>query len=159
MPSLLLPSQIDNTLRGSRAAAVILAIVAVIKLLMGFNLSGLNPFVSPASILETVDGIPLSSFPAEAAATVLSSVQSWGLTLLLLAGISILVLVRYRAMVPLMVLVLLLEQVGRMAQWIADDPGGPWISLQPSSLINWGFAVLLLVALVIGLIPRRTRMA
>lgn len=157
MPNLLLPSQIDNTYRGNRLALVVLGLIAALKAVMGFNMSGLNPFVSTEQVLTSVDGIPLDQFPPEAARMVVSSTQDWALLLLLVAGLSLLALVRYRAMVPLMLLVLTAEQVLRIGMSIAQAPDAPWIEMDVPSLLNWSMTGLLVAALALSLIPAKSR--
>lgn len=155
MQNLLLPRQIDSTYRGSPVALGILGLVAALKAVMGFNMSGLNPFVSTEQILTSVDGVPLDQFGPEAARMVVSTTQDWALLLLMMAGLSILALVRYRAMVPLMLLVLAGEQVVRLGKAIAAAPGEAWLDTDIASILNWGMTGLLVAALILSVIPRR----
>ena len=64
MPEGLFPRALTNTYLGSWVAVWLVVPVLIVKTLIGFNFSGLNPLVSVAGILESVDGVPLSSFSA-----------------------------------------------------------------------------------------------
>ena len=75
MLSRLFPRTLTNTYQGSWIALWLLAPVLVIKTLMGFNFSGLNPLVNVADILSTVDGVPIETFTQEAAKAVLASAK------------------------------------------------------------------------------------
>jgi hypothetical protein len=157
MLSRLFPKQIDNVYSGQWLALWLLVPVVLVKLLMGFNVAGLNPWVTSRFVAETADRIPLDTFGPEAASIVLFLFASWGLGLLLLSLLAVLALIRYRAMIPLMFLVLALEQVGRKAialiNPIARTAGTPEFSF--AFLINWAFTAALVVGLVLSLVPRK----
>lgn len=157
MLSRLLPRQLDNTYQGYTLALWLLVPIVVVKFLMGVNVAGLNPWVSNRDVLRTVDGIPLDTFGADATSTVVFLFASWGLALLLLSVLGIAALLRYRAMIPLMYLMLAIEQIGRtelsrlnsIAR--AVGPGG----VSPGTLINWGLAAALVIGLVLSLAAPR----
>jgi hypothetical protein len=104
----LLPRTIDNTYGGAKAALWLLGLLVLIKGAMGTN-SILNGYV----VATTADGIPLDRFTPGGASAVLSFLALWGLSLLIFSLLGALALVRYRAMVPLVFLLLLLEHLGR----------------------------------------------
>jgi hypothetical protein len=151
----LFPPVLDNRLAGSRWCIPFLVLVAGVKLLMGFNFSGLNPLIGAAEILETVDGVPLSTYPAAVASTVVDMAKAWGLLLFLTAGLWFLALFRYRAMLPLATLLLLIEQLVRMGAGPLLNPQRLVDSPSPSLLINWGLTLLLLTGFTLSLVPRR----
>jgi hypothetical protein len=68
----LFPRQIDNDYRGSILAIWFLVPLAFVKALQGGNVVGRS-----AHILETVDRVPLSSFPAEAASHLMFLMSMW----------------------------------------------------------------------------------
>jgi hypothetical protein len=120
----LLPSTVDNTFRGRRIALWLFGLLAV-KVAMGVNV-----ILNAESVATTADGIPVQSFGAAGASSFLSMFAAWGLSQLLLGLGCLLVLVRYRSLVPLMFLLALLEQVGRKTiqlfypiTRIGDPPG------------------------------------
>ncbi len=113
MLSHLFPRTIDNFYQGHVLALWLFVPVVLLKTVMGFNVAGLNPWVSSRYILQTADGVPVESFSAYGASVVVFMFASWGLGLLILQLLSIVVLIRYRAMLPLMILAVTFEQVGR----------------------------------------------
>ena len=64
-------------------------------------------------VASSADGIPLDTFSSAAARTVVALFAIWGLAHLMICLLCILVLVRYRSMVPLMLALLLLEHLSR----------------------------------------------
>lgn len=140
----LLPPSIDNAHRGSRGALWILGLLAVAKLGIG-----LGAIFNGRSTAISADGIPLDSFSADGARTVVALFALWGLGQLLLGLICLLALVRYRAMVPLVFVALLLENVGRKAiLWFL-----PYASVARTSnlVINAVLVALMLVGLALSL--------
>lgn len=157
MFSRLFPRQIDNAYRGPALAIWLLAPVVLVKALMGLNVAGLNPFVSNRFVLRVADSIPIDTYPADAAATVMFLFACWGLALLVLSLLGALVLIRYRAMIPLMCLLLALEQIGRkglsllypVARAVPDG------ALSSGALINWALSGALVMSLVLSLTVAR----
>ena len=72
-----------------------------------------NSILNGRLVASSADGIPLDTFTAAGAQTVVSLFAILGLSQLLICLIGILVLVRYRALVPLLFSLLLLEYGGR----------------------------------------------
>lgn len=105
----LLPSTIDNTYRGRLIGLWLFGLLAV-KVPMGVNV-----ILNAASVATSADGIPVQSFGAAGASSFLSMFATWGLSQLLLGLCCVLVLVRYRSLVPFMFLLMLCEHVGRKA--------------------------------------------
>ncbi|HET7712400.1 MAG TPA: hypothetical protein VFL80_10765 [Thermoanaerobaculia bacterium] len=104
----LFPRTIDNSYRGAKAALWLLGLVAAVKLVMG-----LNCIVNGRHILSSVDGIPLATYPADAAQTVVAMFAIWAWGLFLISSFAVLTLVRYRSMTSLSFALLLLEHAGR----------------------------------------------
>jgi hypothetical protein len=154
----LFPRSLTNAYQGSWAAVWLLAPVLLIKTLMGFNFSGLNPLIDVGEILQSVDGVPLDTFSDAAASAVLNSAGAWGMALFALCWFVWLILVRYRAGLPVAILVLLIEQVGRTgvgtARAIAEAAAG---SATPTTgaLINLALSAALAIAFVLSLLRVR----
>lgn len=152
----LFPKAIDNDYRGSWFALAFFLPVLALKATIGFNISGLNPTLTTERILKSADGVPLDAFPAEAVRQVVFSSASWGFVMLLFSLLALLALVRYRAMLPLVILLFAAEQLGRKAigasVFDAPDPGAP---LALGFYINWGFTIAIVLAFVLSLVPRK----
>ena len=104
----LLPQRIDNTYRGHKLALWLFALVVFLKTSIGLGtiFNGRNAAIS-------ADGIPLDTFTPAGADAFVSIFAAWGLAQAMFGLLCIVVLVRYRAMVPFMFSLLLLEHLGR----------------------------------------------
>ena len=71
---------------------------------------------------QSIATIPLDTYPSGAAATIVVLFGMWGVHQLLLAGLYVLVLLRYRAMIPLMWLTLLIEWASRPLLGLMKGP-------------------------------------
>lgn len=153
MLSRIFPKQLDNNYRGHKLALWLLIPVVLFKFAMGINVSGLNPWISSSFVLESADGIPLSSYGADAAKTVVFLFASWGFGLLILSAVGLVALVRYRAMIPLMYLALTAEQVGRMLIQLAHPvvKVATTEGVSGGALINYGLTAALVIGLVLSL--------
>lgn len=158
MPGRLFPRSLTNDYQGSWAAPCLLAPVLIMKTVIGFNFSGLNPFVSVGEVLQTVDGVPLDTFSPEAAATIVDTASAWGMAQFALCLFVWLVVVRYRAGLPAAILVLLSEQLGRTgvgtARLVAELLATPAMPAA-GALINLGMTAFLTIALLLSLVRAR----
>ena len=155
MFQLLFPKVIDNKYRGSWLALVLFVPVMLLKLSMGFHVAGFNPMIDPRNILISADGIPLDSFSAEAVSTIVFFANAWGFSLFVIMLFSLVALLRYRAMLPLAILFVAIEQVGRKAMNIAQD-GWRLDDMTTGNIINYVLSALLLLALVLSMSRRKS---
>jgi len=114
MLSRIFPTQVDNNYRGHRLAIWLLVPIILLRGLIGFN-----SIFFARSVATSADGVPLDSFTPAAAGTVLALFALLGLFSLLLALLGLVVLVRYRAMIPFLYLFLLIQEVGNKAVLLA----------------------------------------
>jgi hypothetical protein len=154
----LFPRSLTNTYQGLWAALWLLAPVLLMKTVIGFNFSGLNPFVSVREVLQTVDGVPLDTFSPEAAATIVETAGAWGMALFALCLFCWLIVVRYRAGLPAAILVLLIEQLGRTGvgtvRVVADIVATSELPAA-GALINLAMSALLIIAFLLSLVRAR----
>jgi len=104
------PRQFDNTFRGHWLAIWILIPVVLLELVIS-----VNSIVNARSVAMGADGIPLDRFGAEAATEVISLFVLLGFARLLLALLGVMALIRYRAMIPFIYVLLLVLQLGTKA--------------------------------------------
>ncbi|HEX6636518.1 MAG TPA: hypothetical protein VF033_02580 [Steroidobacteraceae bacterium] len=139
------PRTFDNNLRGRKAALWLLGAMVLLKGLMGINC-----VFNGYEVAVSVDAIPLHEFPPAAAATVVGFFAIWAWGLLLMSLLGALALIRYRAMVPLVYLLLLAEQLGRKwiltAMTIAHSGGS-----SSAGSINNAIVAILLIGLALSL--------
>lgn len=158
----LFPRSLSSAYQGPWAAVWLLAPVLIVKTVIGFNFSGLNPLVDVGEILRTVDDVPLDTFSAEASSSVISSARAWGAALFVLCLFVWLVLLRYREALPVAILLLFVEQLIRtgsapVMKVVDAVSGGP--PPHAGALINFGMTALLAIAFVLSLMTVRRRNA
>lgn len=141
MRNQLLPRQADNKFQGYRLALWIFAII-----LLMFAAMSANSIFNGHYVAVYADGLPLDSYSSAGAQAVVSFYAIWGITQLIVVTIGVIILLRYRTLVPLMFLLLLLEQILlRVIHHylpIAKPNGAP---------ASW-FIVVLLSLVVLGLV-------
>jgi hypothetical protein len=146
----LFPQQIDNRFDGHRAALWLLGLFIALKLVMS-----INSMLKPASIAAG-DGLPLDSYGPAAAQAVLMLFSLSALGQLALAAIALTALIRYRAMVPFIYMVLLGEQIVR--RLIVQSYALPRTETGPAVwYLTYGLVALLAVGLILSLLPVRQR--
>jgi hypothetical protein len=108
MLKLLLPSSVDNTYHGHELAPWIFALLLLMKTVMS-----VNSIVIGHSVAAGADGIPIDTFTPHGAQTVISLFAIWGLAQFTLCLIGLVALLRYRALIPFLFALFLLEQLTR----------------------------------------------
>ena len=140
----LFPQRIDNTYRGHRLALWLFALLVLMK-----GGIGLGTIFNGRSAAISADEIPLDTFTPAGEQAFVSIFAAWGLSQLMLNLIGLLVLVRYRAMVPFMFALLLLEHVSRrLIFWILPIAR---TETPPGVFVNVLFVVVMIVGLVLSL--------
>jgi hypothetical protein len=95
----ILPAHVDNRFRGHALALWLFAPLALMKLLLG-----LAHVLRADGGAQSVSTMPLDTYPAGAAQNIIALMARMGLEQLLLGVLFLLVLLRYRALLPLMYL-------------------------------------------------------
>lgn len=162
MFSRLFPKQFDNNYRGRWLAIWLFAPIMLLR-------AAQNVIVisSPRTTLITADAIPLDIFGAAGAEAVIAFAVVLSLFGLLIPLQSIVVLIRYRSMIPFMYLCFLFLSIGSRALWAlhpipeADlqamaqaQPSGFYV---PKSGFYIGLAILAvtIIGFVLSLTPRK----
>ena len=138
----ILPQRIDNTYRGHPLGLWLFVLVLVLKTGIA-----LGTIFNGRSAAQSADGIPLDSFGAGGADAVVTLFAIWGLSQLFFSVFGVLALARYRAMIPFLFALLLLEHVAR--RWIllarpiatTGTPPGLYINLALLALMVLGLAL------------------
>lgn len=150
----LFPATITNSYQGSWIAVWLLVPVLLMKTAIGFNFSGLNPFVSIANILQTADGVPMDQFSPYVAQKILTFANAWGIAIFVLCLSVWLALLRYRAAIPVAILLLLIEQIGRAGDGtlkLISQAMTQTLPSAPGAYINFGMTVFLGMAFLLSL--------
>jgi hypothetical protein len=140
----LLPRTIDNTYRGHKLALWLFGALIFMK-----GGIGLATMFNGYDAATSADGIPLDTFTPAGVQAFVALFAAWGLGQLVLNLIGLLALIRYRAMIPLMYALLLLEHLARKlifyVQPIARAEDAPGL------LINIIIVSVLIVGLILSL--------
>ena len=138
------PPAVDFTYRGSRIALWLLGLVLILKLAIA-----LGAIFNGYQAATVADGIPIDSFTPQGAQAFLSLFASLGLSQLMLAAFGVVLLARYRALVPLFLLLLLVEYVARKGvnaylPIVRTDQA-------PGGAISWAIFGIILLAFILSI--------
>ncbi len=139
----LLPKTIDNHYRGHPLALWVFAPITMVTLWRSL----IHMFRADGGA-QSIATIPLDSYPDAAATTIVVIFALWGLQQLLVGFAYVVVLVRYRALLASMYLLVVLEYIGRLGLGIWKGPVDT-LSTPPGARFNFvmivvGSAMLLL---------------
>jgi hypothetical protein len=148
MATALFPASADNIYRGRAAGLWLFGLLVFLK--CGISLGSVFNAHQAAS---SADGIPLDTYPPGAAREVLTTFMLLGWSNFAVCVIAIVVLIRYRALVPLMFAVWLFYDVGKrlIFLFVPLERGGG----SSGAIINRVMLGVMLVGFVLSLWPRR----
>lgn len=145
----LFPERIDNAFRGRRAALWLFGLFVALKLVMS-----VNSILNTASVAAGADGIPLESFGPAAAREVLLLFALVALGQLALALVALAALIRWRALVPFVYLVLLGEQLARR---LIVEAHALERNAAAGGFVTLAITALLALGLLLSLVPAKRR--
>ena len=148
----LLPASADRAYHGHRLALWLFAVAVLMAAAMSL-VSIFNGYTAASS----ADGIPLDTYGPAAARTVVTLFALLGLSHLTLCLLCLLVLARYRSLIPLLFALLLLEHLGRklvVALLPIARTGTP-----PGSIVNLALLSVMVAGLALSLWSRDERTA
>ena len=137
----LLPTTIDNTYRGHKLGLWLLAVVVAVKVLQIASV-----MIDGPGIVEAADGIPLNTFGAEAARTVVAAFIGMGVSRLLICVLCAIVLWRYRSVIAWVFLLLAIHDIARelvLQPVRIGTPIGPFV--------NWALLALTVAGIALSL--------
>ena len=140
----LLPRHVDNTYHGYKLALWLFGLVVFMKASIS-----LNAIFNGRLVASSADGIPLDTFTPAGAQAVISLFAAWGLSQFVICLLCTLVLARYRALVPFMFGLLLVEHLSRRLIFQVMPivrTGAP-----PGFFVNLALLTLMVVGLALSL--------
>ncbi len=143
----LLPRSVDNTYGGRKLALWLLALVTAVRIGQSVLIISNGYFT-----VQRDDGIPLDTYPPDAAHTVVSLYALYALVRLILSLLCGLVLVRYRGAVPFMLAVLPLNYLA--VQLILRFVPLVTAGTPPGSIVNRTVMALTAIGLALSLWER-----
>jgi hypothetical protein len=142
----LFPRQATNAYRGSPIALWVFGVIT-----LGALVRSLIHVIAPDGGAASIATVPLDAFTVDGAATVVHVFGLWGLSQLLMALVGIVVLWRYRNLVPLMYALLLVEYAGRLL--LTRLKPIELAGTAPGSIANYVLVPLAIFMLVLALRP------
>lgn len=145
----LFPTQFDNRFCGHSAALWILGLLIALTLVVS-----LNSILNTAYVAAGADGFPLGAYGPTAGRSVLMLFALDAVGQLVLSLVSLVALIRYRSMVPLIYLMVLGQQLAR--RFIIQSyavPRAPIDAIVP--YVVYGVIALLALGLVLSLLRIR----
>jgi len=143
-----LPKSLDNTYRGHKLALWLFGFLVLMK-----SVIGLNSIFNGAAVMSTADGIALNTYPAAAAQNLVALWALIGLAHVVIGVMGVVVLIRYRSMVPLMFVLLLLQHFG--GRLIGQFHPIVRTGAPPASAINAALLTVMIVGFALSLWRRR----
>ena len=113
MLSRIFPRQIGNDYRGYQLAIWLLVLFLLAKTFASVNGIDLNPLWTNREVLQGIEGVPLDTFSTSAANAALVLFAWWHFTALVLTVLGFIAVVRYRAMIPLIYLLMAISHIGQ----------------------------------------------
>jgi hypothetical protein len=144
----LFPRSLENSYRGYRTALWIFGFVIAIRALQSSAI-----IFNGYSTVVGADGIPLDTYPADAAQTVVGLFGILSVWRLIFCLLGVLVLVRYRNAVTLMFVLLLVNYFG--AQLVSQFIPLVRVGTPPGSIVNLILLVVTVIGLGLSILPRR----
>jgi len=144
----LLPRSADNAYRGHKLALWLFGLLILMK-----SVIGVNSIVNGAAVMSTADGIALNAYPAAAAQNLVALWALVGLAHVIIGALGVVVLTRYRSMVPLMFVLLLLQHLG--GRLILQFHPIVRTGAPPAAAINATLLILMIVGFALSLWRRR----
>jgi hypothetical protein len=146
----LFPKQFDNTYRGHRLGFWLFILVVLMELAMGTN-----SMINTRTVAMQADGIPLDQYGAGGADAVVAIFALAALFRVLIALQCVVVLVRYRAMIPLMYLLWLILHLGSKALLLLHPIARSGVSTaQLGSAFVLGLIGMLALGFILSIWPR-----
>ncbi len=147
--SRLFPQTLDNSYRGNKLPQYFLYLLTIVTI--GRSLA--HMFLEDGGA-QSIATIPLDNYSVEASGVVIHIFAEWGLTQLLFGVLYAIVLWRYKSLIPLMYLFILIEYTGRLLLTMYKP-----IILEgtaPGSVGNYIMIPLALIMLVLSLLKTKT---
>ena len=147
MLSRLLPPLVNFTYTGSRISLWLLGVVLFLKLAIA-----LGAIFNGHYAASVADGIPIDSYTPQGTQAFLLVFASLGVSQFILGVLGVLLLLKYRPLVPIFLLLLLIEYLARKGvnAYMPIERSGN----APGGAINWGVFGVTLLAFVLSLRQR-----
>ena len=145
----ILPAQIDNHYRGLKISQYAFFLISAVTLVRS-----LIHVFAPDGGAQSIATIPLDSYSAEAASTVILMFSLWGLSQLLMGIVYFGVSLKYRSLIPAMYVLVIFEYAMRIV--IGQMKPILTTGTAPGSIGSWIMVLVCAVLLALSLIPAKS---
>ena len=145
----ILPAQIDNHYRGLKISQYAFFLITAVTLVRS-----LIHVFAPDGGAQSIATIPLDSYSAEAASTVILMFSLWGLSQLLMGIVYFGVSLKYRSLIPAMYVLVIFEYAMRIV--IGQMKPILTTGTAPGSIGSWIMVPVCAVLLALSLIPAKS---
>ena len=142
---LLFPAQIDNRYRGNKVALWFFYLVTAVTLWRSQH----HLFAADGGA-QSIATIPLDTYPVAASSTIVGVFALWGLSQLIIGFIYLLACIRYRALIPLMYLLGIIEYAVR-AFYVGSQKPIETVGDAPGAVANIPFIIVFSVMLILSI--------
>ena len=142
---LLLPKQIDNTFSGKKISLWFFYLVTAVTLWRSQH-----HMFSADGGAQSIATIPLDTYTPAASSTIVGVFALWGLSQLIIGFIYLMACIRYKALIPMLYLLGIVEY-GIRAFYIGGSKPIETVGDAPGALINLPFMLVFTVMLVLAL--------
>lgn len=143
--SLLLPKKIDNTFSGNRVSLWFFYLVTAVTLWRSQH----HLFAADGGA-QSIATIPLDTYTIAASSTIVGIFALWGLSQLIIGFVYLLACIRYRALIPLMYLLGIIEYAVR-AFYVGSQKPIETVGDAPGAIANLPFVFVFTLMLVLAL--------
>ncbi|MAT41812.1 MAG: hypothetical protein CL609_05680 [Anaerolineaceae bacterium] len=145
------PENINNHYQGQKIALYVFYLVTAFTLWRSQH-----HLFSADGGAQSIATIPLDSFSKDGAAAVIGVFGLWGLSQLIIGLLYLIVCLRYRAMLPLMYLLMFFEYFVRATYFPAFKPI-PTSGTAPGAVGNFPLIIISLIMFVLSLLPPKKK--
>lgn len=144
------PKEIDNAFRGHWLGLWLFVPILALRLVIGTN-----SIINTRTVAMSADGIPLDSYGTAGAEAVIALFALLGLYVLIFALLGVVALIRYRALIPFLYLVMLIQQLGtRVLSLIHPIATSGSSDSQIGSAVIYGILAMTAIGFVLSLLGR-----
>ena len=142
---LLFPAQIDNRYKGHKVALWFFYLITAVTLWRSQH-----HLFAPDGGAQSIATIPLDTYSLEASSTIIGVFALWGLSQLIIGCLYVLAIFRYKAMIPLLYLLGVVEYLVR-ASFISSYKPVETVGNAPGAVANIPFIIVFSVMLILSI--------
>jgi hypothetical protein len=149
--SLFFPKQIDNKFRGYKIALYVFYVLTAVTLWRSQH----HLFAADGGA-QSIATIPLDKLSEMGATAVIGVFGLWGLSQLIIAFIYLIASLRYKSMIPMLYVLMLIEYLFRAFYFPTSKPI-PTAGTAPGALINLPFIILTITMIVLIILSSKKK--